>query len=63
MKRTLRNECIAFAEWILQNGYERHEDNGVCWWEPAEQDLDFTTADLYTMYFYATEYLNDKPMA
>jgi hypothetical protein len=44
------DKCIAFAEWILKEGFEKYEDNGKCWWGKFSDDKDYSTIQLFEMW-------------
>lgn len=46
----VKREQIAFAEWILKEGFEKYSDNDICWWGKFNSDTDYTTEQLSDLY-------------
>lgn len=42
--------CIAFAEWILRQGFEKYEDGGRCWWGRFNEEKDYSTSELFELW-------------
>jgi hypothetical protein len=46
--------AINFAEWILKNKYERCCDNGLTWWGEYNDEISFSTEELYKKFIMET---------